>query len=442
MSAARSAVQKFFHSLNNERRTWLCAAPRAITLLVLSLLTACTTPRPQAPLERVHVSADGRGFVMQSSGRAFTPWGFNYDHDETGRLLEDYWDAEWPKVEEDFREMKELGANVVRVHLQFGKFMRSETEPNTQALARFTQLLRLAERTRLYLDVTGLGCYHKQDVPAWYDALDEERRWAAQANFWRAVARAGRGSHAVFCYDLMNEPVAPHSNGVGKDWLGPPLGGKHFVQWISREGRGRERHAMARAWIQQLVRAIRAEDSAALVTVGVVDWSLPRPGLDSAYHPAVVAPELDFLSVHLYPERGKVGDSLDTLRAFQVGKPVVIEETFPLKCSAAEFDDFFRRAQPHAAGWMGFYWGRTPDECRRSHELTDAFMLGWLEWFQKQSGEGTEAGQPSPSPEGDGAMGSRSVSRDYARSKRSRFITLFHAAMKSWTNCFSESAQP
>ncbi len=334
-------------------------------------------------METVEVSADGKSFVHGSSGHVFMPWGFNYDHDENGRLLEDYWETEWPKVEEDFHEMKQLGANVVRVHLQFGRFMESESQPNTNSLARFAKLLLVAERTGLYLDVTGLGCYHKQDVPAWYDALDEERRWSAQANFWRAIARVGRSSPAIFCYDLMNEPVAPHKTGVGKDWLGPPFAGKHFVQWISREGKGRERSAVARVWIRQLSNAIRAEDPEHLITVGLVDWSLPRPGLDSAFHPAVIAPELDFLSVHVYPEKGKVNEAIETLKLFNIGKPVVIEETFPLKCSVQEFDEFFRRSRPHAAGWIGFYWGRTPDECRRSKEITDAFMLGWLEWFKK-----------------------------------------------------------
>jgi len=334
-------------------------------------------------MEAVKVSADGKGFVLHPSGRPFVPWGFNYDHDENGRLLEDYWETEWPKVEEDFREMKQLGANVVRVHLQFGRFMVSETQPNTNSLSRFAQLLRLAERVGIYLDITGLGCYHKQEVPAWYEALDEEHRWVAQANFWRAIARVGRGSPAIFCYDLMNEPVAPHPNGVGKDWLGPPFAGKHFVQWISREGKGRARPAVARAWIRQLATAIRAEDPSHLITVGLVDWSLPRPGLDSAFHPAVIVPELDFLCVHLYPEKSKVIEAIDTLKAFNVGKPVVIEETFPLKCSATEFDEFFRRSKPHASGWIGFYWGRTPDECRRSGEIADAMLLGWLEWFQK-----------------------------------------------------------
>jgi hypothetical protein len=71
----------------------------------------------------VRVSEDGRGFVLAPSGRPFVPWGLNYDHDEAGRLLEDYWEAEWPKVEEDFAEMRDLGANVVRVHLQLGRWL-------------------------------------------------------------------------------------------------------------------------------------------------------------------------------------------------------------------------------------------------------------------------------------------------------------------------------
>ena len=88
----------------------------------------------------------------------------------------------------DFGEMKDLGANVVRVHLQFGKFMKRPDEPDPRALDRLGKLVALAEQTGLYLDLTGLGCYRKRDVPAWYDALDEPARWAAQARFWEAVA--------------------------------------------------------------------------------------------------------------------------------------------------------------------------------------------------------------------------------------------------------------
>ena len=113
---------------------------RCIPVLLAAVLAACATKPANMEMEAVKVSAGGKGFVFHPSGRPFVPWGFNYDHDENGRLLEAYWETEWPKVEEDFREMKQLGANVVRVHLQFGQFMPSESQLNTNSLARFAQL--------------------------------------------------------------------------------------------------------------------------------------------------------------------------------------------------------------------------------------------------------------------------------------------------------------
>ena len=95
-------------------------------------------------------------------------WGVNYDHDRQGRLLEDYWHDEWPSVVKDFAEIKQLGVNTVRVHLQLGKFMSTVDDPSNANLSRLADLVKLAERTGLYLNITGLGCYHKNDVPPWY----------------------------------------------------------------------------------------------------------------------------------------------------------------------------------------------------------------------------------------------------------------------------------
>jgi hypothetical protein len=97
----------------------------------LLVLVGITVVREAEGMPWICVSNDKHGFVMTESGHPFVPWGFNYDHDENGRLLEDYWDKEWPKVEQDFRGMKELGANVVRVHLQLGKFMTGPEETNS-----------------------------------------------------------------------------------------------------------------------------------------------------------------------------------------------------------------------------------------------------------------------------------------------------------------------
>ncbi len=84
---------------------------------------------PLLALEPIRVTADGKGFETATSKTAFRPWGFNYDHDRSGRLIEDYWLTEWEEIEGDFAEMRALGANVVRIHLQFGKFMQDRRLP-------------------------------------------------------------------------------------------------------------------------------------------------------------------------------------------------------------------------------------------------------------------------------------------------------------------------
>jgi len=335
------------------------------------------------PMKSVRVSDDRHGFV-QDDGSPFVAWGFNYDHDEKGRLLEDYWAAEWPKVEEDFREMKDLGANVVRIHLQLGKFMRQPDEPNDVALTRLARVVELAERVHLHLDITGLACYHKKDVPAWYDGLSERDRWDVQARFWEAVADRCAGSPAIFCYDLMNEPILPGER-KETEWLAGELGGKFFVQRITLDLAGRTQQQVAKAWVDRLVPAIRKRDSRHLITVGVIPWALVFLKAKPLFYSKEVSENLDFASVHFYPEKGKIDQALVALAVYDIGKPLVVEEMFPLKCSAAELGTFIDGSRKTADGWIGFYWGKTPEEYRRSNTLSDALTLGWLELFQKKT---------------------------------------------------------
>lgn len=352
--------------------------------IALWLAVGISAPaRGAEKLEFLRVSNDGRGFVTVDTQTLFVPWGFNYDHDAAGRLIEDYWDTEWGTVEADFAEMRALGANVVRIHLQIAKFMTDAQTPNAKSLEKLRALATVAERERLYLDVTGLGCYHKQDVPAWYDALNESARWEVQARFWKAVASTLKDSPAVFCYDLMNEPVSPAGSSNDRDWLGPAFGGKHFVQRISLDQAQRPRTEIAQAWIHKLVKAIHEVDQRHLTTVGLVDWSLDRPGLTSGFVPKSVVEELDFLCVHLYHKTGKLTEDLETLRGFAVGKPVVIEEMFPLGCKPTELAAFVLASRESATGWISFYWGRTPEEMRDTKSIGEALLRQWLEEFVK-----------------------------------------------------------
>jgi hypothetical protein len=330
----------------------------------------------------IHLSEDGTQFVSAESGERFVAWGFNYDHDDTGRLLEDYWVEHWPAVVEDFKEMKALGANVVRIHLQLARFMTAPDRPNEKTLRQLARLVELAEKTGLYLDITGLGCYRKKDVPGWYDAMGESERWEVQTLFWEAVAKTCAKSDAVFCYNLMNEPILPGENEKETEWLAGEFGGKHFVQRITLDLAGRAREQVASAWVRKLVAAIRRHDGRHMITVGVIPWAYTFPKAKPIFYSKRVSEGLDFVSVHLYPEKGKVDRALAALAVYDIGKPLVIEEISPLYCGIEEFGAFVDGSREMVDGYVGFYWGKTIDEYRqRKDDIAAGIMAEWLKYF-------------------------------------------------------------
>ncbi len=326
--------------------------------------------------------SDDRKHLVGSEKVPFRVWGVNYDHDDSGRLLEDYWGSEWDSVVEDFSEIKALGANVVRIHLQTGKFMSSPGKPNEAALLQLSKLIDLAEGQGLYLNLTGLGCYHKNDVPEWYDGLDESARWAVQARFWESIAKTAVASPAVFCYDLMNEPILPGEK-PETEWLAGAFGDKTFVQRISLNLEKRSREQVASAWVRKMCDAIRSVDSQHLITVGVIPWAHIFPGAKPLFYAPSVGEPLDFASVHFYPKAGEVQRALDALDVYRVGKPIVVEEIFPLSCSLEEAAEFIDKA--NVDGFTSFYWGKTIEQNEKAGDIKGAIVAKWLRYFRQHA---------------------------------------------------------
>ena len=345
------------------------------------------------PLDHIRVSDDKTHFVHSESAERFIVWGVNYDHDHAGRLLDEYWIDEWPTVVEDFGEIKALGANCVRIHLQLGMFLDAPDTPNVAALAQLEKLIQLAEDLGLYLDVTGLACYHKKNIPAWYDKLNEQDRWKAQAVFWEAIARTCKDSPAIFCYDLMNEPILPGKE-PESDWLAGELGGKFFVQRLALELKDRTREQVAEAWVNTMVDAIRKHDERHMVTVGIIPWVFVFGGGKPDFYGPSVGQRLDFVAVHFYPKKGEVDKALTALKAYDVGKPIVIEEMFPLSCGEDELIEFVRKSSDITDGWISFYWGPPVEQLRaaKPQTLAEAITASWLDKFQQISND-VKAGQ-------------------------------------------------
>jgi len=326
-----------------------------------------------AEMETVKVAPDSDGFILHPSGERYVPWGHNYASvDIMHRLANDP-----GRVEREFAEMRAAGTTVARVHPEMPCFLAGPKEPDPAAIDQLRKLLSIAEKSGVYLKITGLACYRINDRMAWYDSMEEQQRWKTQAFFWETIAKTCADSPAVFAYDLVNEPAA-----VGKPedgWYVGKMGDVEFCQRLTLDPRERNGDEIFREWTRRMVAAIRSQDQTHLITMGM----LPFPG---AYK--VAAEQLDFVSPHLYPKTGKVDEEIKLLQRFDWGKPIVIGETFPLSCGADDERDFLLKSREIAHGWIGHWPDESTTELAKLKEtgkatIQNAIWLSWVELFRE-----------------------------------------------------------
>ena len=136
---------------------------------IRSLPAASSASSPRRRMEE-HLSGS-------RPGSSSDPWGYNYRPSNEDHI-DDEWDmpnAEIDHIIEDFRELKQLGANVVRIHPQFNKYFisgpaqpsnppqRSDYVFNHDAFDRLYCLVIAAGKLGIYLDITGLGAWRPTD---------------------------------------------------------------------------------------------------------------------------------------------------------------------------------------------------------------------------------------------------------------------------------------
>src|SRR5205814_9973863 len=101
-----------------------------------------------------------------------------------------------------------------------------------------------------------------------------------------------------------------------------------------------------------------------------------------------IAPTVAFISVDIYPEKGKAAQEIEGIQKVAGGKPVVIEETFPLPCGVADLRTFLKGSRPFASGWLGHYGNQSLADLESLHAakkitIPEAMMLDWLNLFRE-----------------------------------------------------------
>jgi Cellulase (glycosyl hydrolase family 5) len=353
---------------------------------------ACDAPtafatRARSPLGWITVDPASPRHLILPDGTRWVPWGNNYVG-VTGarpnqRLVEDqmYDACGMARIDADLARLARIAppggtTNSVRMHLQLHSFLRDPTTPDPEALARLSRVIELAEDRGLRVLVTGLNDFYPGDNPAWVgQQTDEATHWATQALWWSSMAFALHDSPGVFGYDLMNEPYVGgnvvHDGAVWWTNVAPtaycsygedPARGSHgtcFGQFVTPDPGTRPAAAVATAWTQQMVHAIRflgpfANDQRHLVTIGVGAF-----GLANVFHstPGVHA-QLDFLEPHLYPDtnNGQDAIALAASLAQLTTKPIIAGETFTFGPVRTLITTTCAAGTVH--GWIGQYDGR------------------------------------------------------------------------------------
>lgn len=73
------------------------------------------------------------------------------------------------------------------------------------------------------------------------------------------------------------------------------------------------------------------------------------------------------------------------------GRPLVIEEIFPLSADVGTTAEFIRRSRTAADGWISFYWGKTPEEYDKKPGIKAALMDAYGLSLRKQLDYGHES---------------------------------------------------
>jgi hypothetical protein len=367
-------------------------------------------------LPKVQVVAGGRTFRL-SDGKGFSPFGVTYYRPGTGWAPQVWKQFDPEATAKDFARMKQVGVNCVRVFLSYGSFYSEPGKLDPQGLAKFDKFLEIAESTGIYVHPTGPD--HWEGPPTWQPvAIEDEQTLRALESFWKLFAARYRGRNVIFAYDLKNEPEVGWDSGALRQkwnkWLQRKYGALDALlgTWLTTNKlewgavsvpsdkdalKSRAvldyqsfREEIADTWTRRQVEAIKSVDPNSLVTVGLIQWSIPSllPGsirYYSGFRPERQAKFLDFLEIHFYPfangayEYRNDADETANLAYLEgvvrevarPGKPVVLAEFGWYGGGKPTFD---KGAHPPATQEQQAKY------CRRVVEVSSQYITGWLNW--------------------------------------------------------------
>jgi hypothetical protein len=372
----------------------------------------------KASLPKIRIAPDHRSFITED-GKPFLPWGVNYYRPGTGWAPQIWKKFDPEATRQDFVRMKALGVNCIRVFLTYGSFCMEPETLMKEGLDKFDRFLAMAESAGIYVHPTGPD--HWEGTPVWAagDRIADEQVLRALEMFWKQFAKRYRGRPVIFAYDLRNEPevfwetpamrtkwnawlqarygsadkaakawgIAPDAIQWGKQAPPPPTGLADTRLLLDYQ---HFRESLALDWTRRQAETIKAADPNALVTVGLIQWSVPAllpAGVRhySGFRPKSQAKFLDFLEVHFYPLESGFYAYADQ-QAEQ--RNLAYLESLVREVAATEKPVVLAEFGWYGGGKLTIDQGRHPAAteeqqaqwCCQAVQATRGLAVGWLNW--------------------------------------------------------------
>lgn len=399
------SISSAFHLYDSMKFTLLISFTLLASLAASRAETVGAT-EPAAPkkhLPKVVIDGTKKTFI-DSNGKPFVPCGVSYYRPDTGWPPQNWRKFDEEVVRRDFQRMRDMGLNVARIFTQLGTFYTEPGKLNEEALAKFDKLLDIADEYGIYIHPTGPSGWEGE--PEWMKPLGSvasnhanEEVIKVLEDWWTMFVGRYRGRSTIWSYDIRNEPKTawdtPQSRVKWDEWRTaqgkpkvpvPEINSLHSEVMADYQ---RFRESLATEWLARQSKAIKAADPEALTTVGLIQWSIPAKELQpdehySAFRPSLIAPYLDFISLHYYPlARGVY--KYDGPEAENIHLSMF--ESMLRECAKAT------PGKPLVIGEFGWYGGgpldpggkpATEEEqaqwCRRMVEVSAPMVSGWINW--------------------------------------------------------------
>ena len=350
-------------------------------------------------LPKVRVHAGWRGLVT-GENEPFIPIGAMYFRASNGWTPRFWAEFDARAALKDLKTLKALSFNTVRLWLTSLSFYPRPGVLDPAALEKFDQFLAAAEEAGIYVQVCGLTTWQgrpKSDVPIWQrgDEYADPKVVEDQVQFWHLMASRYKGRSVILTYELANEPAinwnTPSMQSLWNKWNNkstpiPPakdnpgdsalLAYQHFREYVADQ------------WTRRQVDAIKQADPDALVTVGLVQWSvpaIPNPAdVYSAFRPQRQAKLLDFMEIHCYPLAD--GGFTYQSEAVEVAnlsflESILKETAAPgLPTVLAEFGWYGGGICPNFGPPVPASQQQQADFCAREVKTSTPLVCGWLNW--------------------------------------------------------------